>query len=292
MGVETGEKGGPAAPAPVQPDEEGQSKAVRNTAIAAGGAGCLLFPLGLAGGTVIVIVFCGFGVLLAPLIAIYLLFHGIFGGGGGGGDVPGPSDASSVLAVFQGDGHGDLDTSTVPEDLVDPIQKAGQLCSAIGPIVIASQIEKASGFNASLVGPDGRQGISQLPPDVFTKYGKDDDDNGKTSALDAKDSIMAQGRYICAMADEAQKMIDANEATGSVLDLALAGYDVGIDAVRAAKGVPRTAEAQGYVAAVRAQFAKYAGVAAIPSGTPTPTGIQTSLPTAVPTESLTPTSTP
>lgn len=289
MGVETDEKGGPAAPA--QPDEGGGSNAVRNTAIAAGGAGCLLFPLGLAGGTVIVIVFCGFGVLLAPLIAIYLLFHSIFGGGGGG-DIPGPSDASSVLAVFQGDGHGDLDTSTVPEDLVDPIQKAGQLCGAIGPIVIASQIEKASGFNASLVGPDGKQGISQLPPDVFTKYGKDDDDNGKTSALDAKDSIMAQGRYICAMADEAQKMIDANEATGSVLDLALAGYDVGMDAVRAAKGVPKTAEAQGYVAAVRAQFAKYAGVAAIPSGTPTPSGVQTSLPTAVPTESLTATPTP
>jgi len=274
-------------------DTEGGSNAVRNTAIAAGGAGCLLFPLGLAAGIVIVIVFCGFGVLLAPLIAIYLLFHSISGGGGGGGDVPGPSDASSVMAIFQGDGQGDLDTSTIPdEDLVDPIQKAGEICAAIGPIVIASQIEKASGFNASLVGPDGRKGISQLPPDAFTKYGKDDDDNGKTSALDAEDSIMAQGRYLCDLADEAQKMIDANEATGSVLDLALAGYDVGMDAVRAAKGVPNTAGAQAYVAAIRAQFAKYAGVAAIPSGTPTPSGIQTSLPTAVPTESLTPTPTP
>ncbi|MGW1722196.1 lytic transglycosylase domain-containing protein [Streptomyces sp. NPDC002306] len=289
MGVDTGDKSGTSSRAPAQQDEEGGSNAVRNTAIAAGGAGCLLFPLGLAGGTVIVIVFCGFGVLLAPLIAIYLLFHSIFGGGGGG-DIPGPSDASSVLAVFQGDGQGDLDTSTVPENLVDPIQKAGAICSAIGPIVIASQIERASGFNASLVGPDGRQGISQLPPAVFTQYGKDDDGNGKTSALDAKDSIMAQGRYICDLAGQAQKMIDANEATGSVLDLALAGYDVGMDAVRAAKGVPKTAEAQGYVAAVRAQFAKYAGVAAIPSGTPTPTGIQTALPAAVPTESLDPTS--
>ncbi|MXM61880.1 lytic transglycosylase domain-containing protein [Streptomyces sp. HUCO-GS316] len=284
MGVDTGEKGGAPVQAPAQKDEEGGSKAVRNTAIATGGAGCLLFPLGLAGGTVIVIVFCGFGVLLAPLIAIYLLFHG----GGGGGDVPGPSDASSVLAVFQGDGQGDLDTSTVPEDLAEPIQKAGELCGAIGPIVIASQLEKASGFNASLVGPDGKQGISQLPPDVFTKYGKDDDDNGKTSALDAKDSIMAQGRYMCDLADQAQKMIDANEAAGSVLDLALAGYGVGMDAVRAAKGVPNTNEAQGYVAAVRAQFAKYAGVAAVPSSTPTPSGVQTSLPTAVPTGSLTP----
>jgi hypothetical protein len=287
MGTDMEEKGG--APAPARQDDEGGSKAVRNTAIAAGGAGCLLFPLGLAGGTVIVIVFCGFGVLLAPLIAIYLLFHSIFGGGGDGGDVPGPNDASSVMAVFQGDGTGDLDTSTVPENLVDPIQNAGKLCGAIGSIVIASQIERASNFNAALVGPDGKQGISQLPPDVFTKYGKDDDDNGKTSALDAEDSIMAQGRYMCDLAGQAEQLINSNQATGTVLDLTLAAYDVGMDAVRAAKGVPKTNEAQGYVAAIRAQFAKYAGVAAIPSGTPTPSDIQTSLPTAVPTESLAPT---
>jgi hypothetical protein len=272
-------------------DEEGGSKAVRNTAIAAGGAGCLLFPAGVAGGAVVVVIFCGFGVLLAPLIAIYLLFHSIFDSGGGD-DLPGPSDASSVIAVFQGDGQGELDTSQVPEDLADPIKKAGQLCAAVGPIVIASQIEKASNFNASLVGPDGKKGISQLPPDVFTKYGEDDDDNGETSALNAEDSIMAQGRYMCDLADQAQKMIDNHEATGNVLDLTLAGYAVGMDAVRAAKGLPNTNEAQGYVAAVRAQFAKYAGVAAMPTGLATPTGIQTSLPTAVPTESLTPTPAP
>lgn len=275
-------------------DEEDGSKAVRNTAIAAGGAGCLLFPAGLAAGTVIVIVFCGLGVLLAPLIAIYLLFHTIFGGGGdgGGGDIPGPSDASSVIAIFQGDGQGNLDTSQVPKDLVEPIQEAGQLCTAVGPIVIASQLENASGFNASLVGPDGRKGISQLPPDIFEKYGEDEDDNDETSALDAEDSILAQGRYMCDLAGQAQKMIDANEATGNVLDLTLAGYAVGMDAVRAAKGLPNTNEAQGYIAAIRAQFAKYAGVAAMPTDLATPTGIQTALPPAVPSDSLTPTPTP
>ncbi|MEU9557197.1 lytic transglycosylase domain-containing protein [Streptomyces fumanus] len=275
-------------------DEEGGSKAVRNTAIAATGAGCLLFPAGVAGGAVLVVIFCGFGVLLAPLIAIYLLFHAIFGGDGGGDyDLPDSSDASSVMAIFQGDGQGELDTSQVPEDLAETINDAGQLCTAIGPIVIASQIERASNFNASLIGPDGKKGISQLPPDVFTKYGEDEDDNDETSALDAKDSIMAQGRYMCDLADQAQKMIDNHEATGSVLDLALAGYAVGMDAVRAAKGLPDTNEAQGYVAAIRAQFAKYAGVAAMPTGLPTPTiTVQTALPNAVPTESITPTTTP
>ncbi|WP_405465974.1 lytic transglycosylase domain-containing protein [Streptomyces jietaisiensis] len=274
-------------------DEERGSKAARNTVIAVGGAGCLASPVVVGCGTVIIMIFGGLGILLAPLIAIILFFTApIDGIGGGGGDVPGPGDASAVIAVFQGDGQGALDTSTVPEKFVDPIQEAGELCTAIGPIVIASQLENASAFNASLVGPDGRKGISQLPPDIFEKYGEDEDDNDETSALDAEDSILAQGRYMCDLAGQAQKMIDANEATGSVLDLTLAGYAVGMDAVRAAKGLPSTNEAQGYVAAVRAQFAKYAGIAAMPTGLATPTGVQTALPPAVPSDSLTPTPTP
>jgi hypothetical protein len=39
-----------------------------------------------------------------------------------------------------------------------------------------------------------------------------------------------------------------------------------MDAVRAARGVPQTNEAQGYVLAIRAQFAKYQGIGAPPSG--------------------------
>ncbi|MCF3133414.1 lytic transglycosylase domain-containing protein [Streptomyces olivochromogenes] len=245
--------------------EGGTSTAVRNTVAAGTGCGCMLAPVALVGTVIVVIVIGGFGVLLAPLIALILLF------GGGGGDSDNQDVADQVVASLQGDGSGELDTSTVPDDLVEPIQDAGKLCGAIGPIVIASQIEKESGFNASLVGPNGKQGISQLPPDVFTKYGKDDDKNDKVSALDAKDSIMAQGRYLCDLANQAQKMIDGGEVvrtdtSNSVLDLALAGYHLGMDAVRAAKGVPNTNDAQGYVLAVRAQFAKYAGIAAPPDG--------------------------
>ncbi|MEU1319002.1 transglycosylase SLT domain-containing protein [Streptomyces tibetensis] len=240
--------------------EGGTSTAVRNTIAAGTGCGCLLSPLALLGTLVVIIIIGGFGVLLAPLIALILLFSG------GGDGSAGADDADEVIAVFNGDGGGELDTSTVPEDLVEPIEQAGDLCGAVGPVVIASQIERESGFNRELVGENGEEGISQLPPAVFEKYGEDDDGNDETSAFDAEDSIMAQGRHLCDLAGQAQRMIDANEATGSVLDLALAGYHVGMDAVRAAKGVPQTNEAQGYVLAVRAQFAKYAGVAAPPPG--------------------------
>ncbi|WAZ25699.1 transglycosylase SLT domain-containing protein [Streptomyces cinnabarinus] len=245
--------------------EGGTSTAVRNTVAAGTGCGCLLSPVVLVGTVIVVIIIGGFGVLLAPLIALILLFSG------GGSDSDNQATANQVIASVQGDGSGELDPATVPEDLVEPIEDAGELCGAIGPIVIASQIEKESGFDAAKVGPDGKQGISQLPPDIFEQYGEDDDDNDKTSALDAEDSIMAQGRYMCELAEQAQQMIDSGEVvqtgtTNSVLDLALAGYHLGMDAVRAAKGVPNTNDAQGYVLAVRAQFAKYEGIAAPPAG--------------------------
>ncbi|MFE2336673.1 MULTISPECIES: transglycosylase SLT domain-containing protein [Streptomyces] len=288
MSANTGSEDGASPPEADQEGEPSGSKTARNAAIAVSSFSVLFSPVALLGVIASTIVICGIGVLLAPLVLLYLLFSG----GGGSSDTPPTlSEASSVLNIAQGDGLGDLDTSTVPEDLAEPIQDAGELCDAIGPVVIASQIEQESGFDEKLLGPDGKKGISQLPPDVFDEYGKDDDDSGETTALDAEDSIMAQGRYMCDLADQAQELIDSGEAEGSVLDLALAGYAVGIDAVAAAGGLPATNEAQGYVVSVRAQFAKYEGIAAIPSDSATPTGIETPLPTAVPSESLDPATT-
>jgi hypothetical protein len=215
-----------------------------------------------------IIIVCGFGVLLAPIIAVILLFTG--GGGSSSQD-----DADTVYSISQGDGKGELDTSTIPDgDLVKTIQDAGEVCDAIGPVVIAAQIAQASAWNASMVGEHGEQGISQLPPDIFTKYGKDTDKNNKTSAFDAKDSIMAQAHYMCDLAQEAQQIIDDTDAKASVLDLALAGYAVGMDEVRKAKGIPNTNEAQAYLAGVRARFAMYEGYGDVPNdygtGTSTP----------------------
>ncbi|MET7457506.1 lytic transglycosylase domain-containing protein [Streptomyces sp. NPDC005574] len=247
--------------------------------------GCVMIPLAVVAAVTLIIVICGLGILLAPLIALILLF----GGGGSADDYSSDNDiANQMMTVLHGDGKGELDTATVPSDLVVPIQKAGEQCGAIGPIVIASQLEKASGFNSTLVGPQGETGISQLTPDVFSKYGKDDDNNGKTQATDNKDSIMALGRYMCDLASQGQTLLDNGtvvktsdkdgNTTNSVLDLALAGYAIGMDAVKAAKGVPRSNDVLSYILTVRIQFAKYQGIATPPSGaTPgvTPTSMST-----------------
>lgn len=247
----------------------GNANATKIALGAAGGLGCLMSPAVLLGGVIVIIIIGGFGVLLAPLIALILLF-----GGGGGGSDP-ADDANEILEVFEGDGKSELDPDQVPSDLAEPIQNAGAICDVIGPIVIAAQIERESNFNPTLVGPDGSEGISQLPPAVFDEFGKDEDDNDKVSAFDAPDSIMAQGRYLCSLAKEVQGLLDSGQAIGSVLDLTLVAYDAGVDAVREAGGIPATNQSQGYVVGIRALFAKYQGLGAPPpsfSPTPTPSG--------------------
>ncbi|GAA2695605.1 hypothetical protein GCM10010310_57380 [Streptomyces violaceolatus] len=237
----------------------GASTALRNTAMAGAGLGCLMSPLVLSGAAVIVVIFGGLGILLAPLIALYLLFTS----GGGGSEVT-EGDATTALMIVQGDGKVDFDETTVPDDLVDPIEEAGQQCGAITAVVIASQIQAESAFDASKVGPGGRLGISQLPPKVFKQYGKDDDDNGEINARDAADSILAQGRYLCALSDQVDEALDSEAVLGDHLNLVLAAYRVGMDAVIAAKGVPAGNDIQQYILDIRSRFPVYAGIGAPP----------------------------
>lgn len=242
----------------------GASTAVRNTVMAGAGLGCLMSPVVVGGVAVVVLIFAGLGVLLAPIIALYLLFSG---GGGGGGEVT-EADAGSALMIVQGDGKVDFDETTVPDDLGDSISEAGQECGAISAVVIASQIQTESGFDASKVGPDGRLGISQLPPKAFKQFGKDEDEDDKINALDAADSILAQGRYLCELAYQADRALDSGAVVGDRLDLVLAAYRVGMDAVIAAKGVPTTNDIQQYILEIRSRFPVYAGIGAPPPTAP------------------------
>ncbi|MBO8195961.1 lytic transglycosylase domain-containing protein [Streptomyces oryzae] len=225
----------------------------------AGCTGCMAFLAAMAGGGVFVFIYGGLGVLFAPIIAIILFF----GGGGGGPDShSGGISSEEVSESVQGDGKGELNSETVPADLAETIEDAGDVCDAIGPVVIAAQIEKESSFNKDMKGPNGEEGISQLPPDKFEEFGEDKDDNDETKATDAEDSIMAQAKYMCSLADEVKPIVDSGQAPDGqgVLDLALAAYEVGLDTVKAAKGIPDTPEAQGYVVGVRSLFPRFEGI--------------------------------
>lgn len=261
-------------------NQGGASSYVAPAAVGVGGCGCLAMPAVMTGGIVFVIIYCGLGVLFFPIVVLILLF----GGGGGSGDDGWDVDTDAVIDSVQGDGTGQLDPETVPDDLVDPIQNAGSICDAVGPVVIAAQIQRESQFNEDLVGPDGAEGISQLPPEKFDEFGEDDDDNDETSAFDAEDSIMAQGRYMCSLVEQLQGLVDRGEAplNHSVLDLALAAYDAGIDAVLEAKAIPETNQSQGYVVGVRSLFPRFEGIGGAVPPDASPTGSPSTSPSQTP----------
>ncbi|TWP44517.1 lytic transglycosylase domain-containing protein [Lentzea tibetensis] len=214
-----------------------------------GGGVLLAVPLLVLLVVLLVIIFGGFGVLLAPLIAL-------LGDGGDTGDI----SADEISAVVQGDGKGEFDVTSVAVDLVEPIQRAGQLCPEIGPVVIAAQLEQASNFDNGLIGPAGEQGIAQLPPAVFTQFGEDDDGDGDISALDDEDAIMTLGRFNCSLAGQLKNLVIDGDGDAELLSLTLAAVKAGVDPVREAGAVPSTAEIQSYVNGVRARFPKFQGL--------------------------------
>ncbi|MFH8470985.1 lytic transglycosylase domain-containing protein [Streptomyces sp. NPDC017991] len=278
--------------------DEGGGQAQRGTTTvimaAVGGCGCLALPAGFALTAIVVIIIGGLAVLLLPLVVVVLFFLGLPTGGGGQDDLS-PAErrcdiaeralgsepeaqADRVQSIFLGDGKGNLELSlggagevtqpcTVPFDLLESINTAGSVCDTIGPVTVAAQIQYETAFDAGFVGPNGAEGISQVPADVFAELKADGD------PLDAEQSIEVQGQYLCNLADEAQELLDSGQATGSALDLALAAYDVGMDAVREAGGVPATEDSQSYVIGVRTWFAPMEGVGPPPRTIPPQGGL-------------------
>ncbi|MFJ8751498.1 transglycosylase SLT domain-containing protein [Streptomyces sp. NPDC102441] len=230
----------------------------------AGFLGCLFSPLIILILLIGVIVICAIGYIFWPLVLICAIF------GCGGGDGSASVDNDKVAEAFNGDGKGELAEGSVPSEFSEYIEDAGKECDQIGAVLIAAQIQQESAFNVKLVGPDGSAGISQLPQDKFDEFGEDDDDNDETSALDAGDSIMAQGRYMCSLAEDIDALIANNEVKGDRLDLTLSAYHLGLEKIKQAKGVPDHSGAQSYVFGVRTSFALYSGAIELPEGSSYP----------------------
>jgi uncharacterized protein YkwD len=215
----------------------------------------------VAGGFVLVI--GALYILLLPLMLLIMLFTG------GGSPAFDPYDAAEQsIEAAQGNGKGTLDLDQLPVGLRDTVEDAGDECSQIGPVVIAAQIDVGSAWYAAYVGENGEVGISALPPEIFEEYGEDTDDNDETSAEDPEDSIMAQAKYMCDLAKKVQGLIDDGQAIGDPLDLTLAAYKVGFDAVKEAGGVPEEGPAREYLYTVRSYFAKYMGILGPPQELP------------------------
>jgi len=170
------------------------------------------------------------------------------------------ASAASSQAVTVGD-PGSRPTA-VPAAYWPWYVKAGQLCANLGitPVLLAAQGYQESGFNPNAVSDTGAEGISQFEPGTWPLWGKNDDGTGDVSPFNPFDAIMAQGRFMCALATDAQ---NSHLATASVTVpmLALAGYNAGWGAVVLYGGIPPFSQTQDYVSIIIKLAAEYAAQA-------------------------------
>ncbi|MFI6244398.1 glycoside hydrolase family 19 protein [Micromonospora sp. NPDC050795] len=217
--------------------------------------------------TILWILGSGIGLLplaLMALVALIVILFALSMFGATMTTVPDPSASGSlppgtqaIIDMHGGNGTGTFASTEVPDaDLVAPIKQAAGRCDLLTPIILAAQIEYASGFDTTKKGPEGRSGLSQLTPEIFDKYGEDDDDSGEASMLDAEDDIHAHARYFCYLAREIKKLTDAGEALGDRLTLTLMAFEMGLEAVKLNGGMP-VIDPTSYPFQVRLLFATY-----------------------------------
>lgn len=161
---------------------------------------------------------------------------------------------------------GGLEPGVVPGPYESLVLDAGGQCVAITPALIAAQIEAESNWEPGAQSSVGAQGISQFMPETWESYGQDENGDGVANVLDPEDAIPAQGRFMCAIADQVDGWIDDGTVAGDVVKLSLAGYNAGPGAVQTYGGIPPYPETQGYVERIIDLMGKYAAAGTGTSG--------------------------
>lgn len=110
----------------------------------------------------------------------------------------------------------------------------------VSAALVKAVIAAESGFDPLAVSRRGAQGLMQLMPDTAEQLGVDD-------AYDPWQNIDGGTRYLCELIDRFP----------GELELALAAYNAGPEAVRQYQGVPPYAETRGYVRRVLAYYKKF-----------------------------------
>ena len=146
-----------------------------------------------------------------------------------------------------------------PPDYIPWLQKAGSLCPGIDPALLAAQVETESAFRVDAVSPAGAKGPAQFMDGTWPSWSKPDD--GKPpppSPFSIPNAVMAQGRFMCALYQQATDAIAKGTVSGDPVGLALAGYNAGFGAVQKYGGIPPYSDTVKYVPDIQSRRAKYA----------------------------------
>lgn len=144
----------------------------------------------------------------------------------------------------------DIDPSYIPW-----LRRAASACTVLEPSVLAAQIDQLSGWSDDSDELSGQKGIAAFTDDEWRTWGKDDDGNGRSSPRDPADAIMALGRRDCSLAGKVTELRTEGRINGDLVELTLAAYAVGEDAVTEAGRVPSAAKT--YLDEVQALLPRY-----------------------------------
>ncbi|MGW0661929.1 peptidoglycan DD-metalloendopeptidase family protein [Streptodolium elevatio] len=147
-----------------------------------------------------------------------------------------------------------LNTSLIPEQYLDIVMRAGNLCPEVSPEMIAAQIyQEVAGGNldakewpTNLTSPAKAKGIAQFIDATWAAFGTDGNGDGKADVWNPYDGIMSMGVYDC---DLVQYVDDYGSA--DIQSLILAAYNSGPGAVEYYRGIPPYAETQKYVKTIK-----------------------------------------
>ncbi|MFJ8146358.1 peptidoglycan DD-metalloendopeptidase family protein [Streptomyces sp. NPDC096048] len=172
----------------------------------------------------------------------------------GGLPSPWPEDSDTNRAATA-----DIDPSYVPW-----LRKAASACTILEPSLLAAQIDQLSGWSDDTDALSGQKGIAAFTDTEWRTWGRDDDGNGHSSPRDPADAIMALGRQDCSLAGKVTELRTEGRVNGDLVDLTLAAYSSGTDAVTEAGRVPPTART--YLAEVEALLPRYEALDRAESG--------------------------
>lgn len=126
-----------------------------------------------------------------------------------------------------------------PSSFDSLIQRTADQVS-LDPMLIKSVMHAESAFNPNAVSHKGASGLMQLMPETARRY-------GVSSIFDPRQNVMGGARYLSYLLDR----FDGD------LELALAGYNAGENAVDRTGGVPPYAETRHYVKKVTRLYREY-----------------------------------
>jgi hypothetical protein len=158
--------------------------------------------------------------------------------------------------------------SGVPARYVDILLRAGTVCEEFTPSILAGQIDVETGgtWDPGLTSPAGAQGLAQFMPATWATHGLDGDGDGTADIWNGVDAIWSMAGYDCELSGIVRGYVDDGQASGGILDLALAAYNAGPGAVLAHGGIPPYEETERYVTEVKKRAGKYIATGASASG--------------------------